>query len=123
MTERCRRIKIGNGGVSAIADLPSGVPQESVLGPPLFTIYTIPFSSIISGHAIPHHLYADDSQLYASFTSGNSGAALNGLQLCLASVKFWMPMNKLNSSLLGMNNRSKCLFIFPIELVVSKITL
>ena len=38
--------------------------EGSVLGPLLFTLYTIPLSSIVSGHAIPHHLYVDDSQLY-----------------------------------------------------------
>ena len=34
---------------------------------------------MICDHAIPHHLYADDSQLYVSFASGDSAAALNGL--------------------------------------------
>ena len=46
-------------------------------------------------HAIPHHLYADDSQLYVSFASGVSTAALNGLQSCLASVQSWMSTNTL----------------------------
>ena len=34
---------------------------------------------MISGHAIPHHLYADDSQLYVSFVSADYTEALNGL--------------------------------------------
>ena len=58
----------------------------SVLGPLLFTLYTTPLSRMLSGHAILFHLYADDSQLYVSFASGNATAALNGLQSCLASV-------------------------------------
>ena len=62
----------------------------------LFTLYTTPLSSMIFAHAIPHHLYADDSQLYVSFASGDSAAALNGLQSCLASVQSWMSTNKLN---------------------------
>ena len=65
------------------------------LGPLLFTLYTTPLSKIISGHAIPHHRYANDSQLYVSFASGDSAAALNGLQSCLASVQSWMSTNEL----------------------------
>ena len=80
---------------SSKSDLTFGVPQWSVLGPLLFTLYTTPLSSLISGHAIPHHVYVDDRQLHVSYSSGASAAALNGLQLCLASVHPWMLTNKL----------------------------
>ena len=79
-TGRSERIKLGNC-LSSRSDLSFGVTQGSVLGPllgPLLTLYTTPLSSLVSGHAIPHHLYADDSQLYVSFSSGDSAAALNG---------------------------------------------
>ena len=66
-----------------------------MLGPLLFTLYTTPLSSLISGHSIPHHLYADESQMHVSFSLGDSAAALNGMQSCLASVQTWMSMNKL----------------------------
>ena len=95
----------------------------SVLGPPLLILYTPSVSSIISGHAIPHHLYSDDSQLYVSFAAGDSAAALNGLQSCLVSVQSWMSMNKLKlnpdkSEFLLIGNerqRSKYLSMFPVE--------
>ena len=93
LTGRCQRISL-SGCFSSKANLKCGVPQASVLGPLLFTLYTTPPSSIISEHAIPHHLYADDSQLYVSFASGYSAAALCGLQSCLASVQSWMSTNK-----------------------------
>ena len=86
LTGRCQRIRLGDC-LSSEAALKFGVLQGSVLGPPLFTLYTTPLSSMIFEHAIPHHLYADDSQLYVSFASGDSTAALNGLQLRLASVQ------------------------------------
>ena len=78
LTGRRQRIRIGDC-LSSKADLKFGVPQGSVLGPLLFTLYTTPLSSMIFEHAIPHHLYADDSQLYVSFAAGDSAAALNGL--------------------------------------------
>ena len=124
LTGRSQRIKLGNC-LSFRSDLSFGVRQASVLGPLLFTLYTTPRSSLISGHAIPHHLYADDSQLYISFSSGDSAAALNGLQLCLASVQSWMSTKKLKLNpykteflLIGNElQRSKYLSMFPIELL------
>ena len=92
LTDRCQRIKLGDC-LSSKADLKFGVPQRSVLGPLLFTLYITPLGSMICEHAIPHHLYADDSQLYVSFASRNSAAAPNGLQSCLAAVQSWMLMN------------------------------
>ena len=63
--------------------------RVSVLGRLLFTLYTPPLSSMIREHAIAHHLYADGSQLYVSFASLHSAAALSGVQSGLASVRSW----------------------------------
>ena len=123
LTGKSQRITLGNC-LSSRSDLSFGVLQGSVLGPRLFTLYTTPLSSLVSGHAIPHHLYPYDSQLYISF-SGDSAAALNGLQSCLASVQSWMSTNKLKlnpdkTAFLLVGNerqRSKYLSMFPIELL------
>ncbi len=81
--------------MSSKAPLSFGVPQGSVFGPLLFTMYTSPLSSIIGRHQVCHQLYADDTQLYVSFSASDSASSLLRLQECLGSVQSWMFYNKL----------------------------
>ena len=54
------------GHESTPSVLKCGVPQGSVLGPHLFTLYTHPLSTVICHSGISYHFFADDSQLHNS---------------------------------------------------------
>ena len=52
----------------------------------IFALYTTPYSSMISAYTIPHHLYADDSQPYVSFASGEWALALFTVVIGLCGI-------------------------------------
>uniref|UniRef100_A0A8C6LDP4 Reverse transcriptase domain-containing protein n=1 Tax=Nothobranchius furzeri TaxID=105023 RepID=A0A8C6LDP4_NOTFU len=77
---------------SSYSRVTCGVPQGSVLGPILFTIYMLPIGKIIRQHGINFHCYADDTQLYLSINPDEPNR-LGRLQACLEDIKNWMTLN------------------------------
>ena len=79
------------GHESTPSVLKCGVPQGSVLGPLLFTLYTHPFCQ--SG--ISYHFFADDSQLHNLSVPSDFPFLACCLKDCIEDVAEWMADSKL----------------------------
>ena len=70
------------------------MPQGSVLGPLLFTVYVSPIGRLIENCNISYHAYADDTQLFTALTS-SVGNNINRLVSCVESLQSWFWHNGL----------------------------
>ena len=109
---------------SAIAPVHLGVPQSSVLGPMLFTMYIKPLSAIIDSHSVIHHSFADDSQLQMSAPPDRISELLHSMQPCISDVKARATANmlKLNENktelMLVTSKRSTHLHSLPTSITI-----
>ena len=94
LSGRFQSVVVG-GEKSTSSPLTLGVPQGSVLGPVLFTIYTQPLAEILTKHGMKYHLYADDTQIYVSGTRDEIPEMSYRISCCVTDVKAWMTCNKL----------------------------
>ena len=82
LSDRCQQVKIQDY-ISNRAYISFGVPQGSVLGPILCTLYTATLSHVMSEHDVEHHLYADDIQIYISLSGSEALESLTDLKSCV----------------------------------------
>ena len=88
-------VKIGSV-ISECFKLNFGVPQGSVLGPLLFSLYTSPLTQVIAKFKdVKYYFYADDSQLFVHLSPGKCANSFHQLKACLDDIHIWMLENKL----------------------------
>ena len=85
-----QRVQI-DGILSEFASTVCGVPQGSVLGPLKFCLYKLALSAMWRFHKIGYHMYADDTQIYVSFTCDDLGK----INACFSDIRRWLILNKL----------------------------
>lgn len=93
---QCVELMSPAGGLlrSSLEPVVRGVPQGSILGPILFTLYSADIVKDIS-HS-KYHLYADDVQLYHSFLPSDASSAVKEINSDLNTIFKWSMSNSLN---------------------------
>ena len=96
LEDRSYKVKVNNT-LSNSQDLKFGVPQGSILGPILYTLYVNEIETIANNNNIKVHIYADDVQLY---TKCDMYSNFSDLKACLNDIKLWA-----NKNFLKLNNK------------------
>ena len=103
-----------NGCKSKETVLNCGVPQGSILGPILFTLYTSSLGHVLRKRNSNYHFYADDSQLYVSFKPKSPLEIQNAsvvMESCIDAVRQWMNFHRLKMN----NTKTEVLLISSIR--------
>jgi len=90
VTGRTQQV-VYNGQLSPIELLRYGVPQGSVLGHVLFSLYTADVSQIATNHGLSQHQYADDCQVQVQ----DAALAATRLSSCITDIVAWMSSSRL----------------------------
>ena len=123
MTDRSQKIVLDDSSNKAVVSdhtiLKQGVPQGSVLGPILFTLYTSPLGDICREHDVSVQSYAVNQQTYLSFSPiqpGGKDKCLQSLEACISDIHLWMRTN-----LLKLNDDKTELIVLGTKQQLSKV--
>ena len=96
LSDRSQSVLVGSS-ISNQSSLNCGVPQGSVLGPILFSIYTSSLGRVIEKYNIGRQFFADDTQLINSFSPNPDtvNRVVQNLESCCDEIKKWMLQNRL----------------------------
>ena len=83
LTDRTQKVVVGDC-FSDFLNVTTGVPQGSILGPLLYTIYTLKFHESLK--YCNYHLYADDTQIYCSFDNLDFNSVNNNINFDLNNI-------------------------------------
>lgn len=116
LSNRVQHVEV-NGHCSIISEVPSGVPQGSVLGPVLFLIYINDIAAEIS-QGVTVRLFADDCVLYSKIREESDQ---HRLSTSVRSIQDWcskwkMKINTEKTVFARITNRTKNVLSFTYKL-------
>ena len=88
LSNHTQQVKVDDSE-SELVKLKYGVPQGSVPGLILFTLYTRPHGDV-QKYRVKYHCCADDTHSYLSFkpnVTGNQEECIRNLELCIAEIR------------------------------------
>lgn len=91
LKNRCQKVSMQSSSESL--ELHYGVPQGSILGPVLFSLYAAKLENIMKAHGVTYHMYADDTQIYLPVSNLNTSK--DKIVSLLSDIKIWMHQRKL----------------------------
>lgn len=92
LTSRHQIVKVGSA-TSPSSVCSCGVPQGSVLGPLLFSVYVSPLANLIHLNGLSFAQYADDTQLCLSIDGDPNLTPLVG---CFDNLQHWFAANEMS---------------------------
>ena len=92
LLDRFQRVNI-DGALSDTVPLQYGVPQGSLLGLILFTIYTCSLASLLDAHGVKYHFYADDTRFYIRIKDVDE--VKEKMVALISYIRKWMSERKL----------------------------
>ena len=88
-------VRVGSSS-SSTAGVPHGVPQGSILGPLLYTVfYVAPIGRLIHNLGVTYHQYANDTHVYTRLEVPAT-SSLASLQQCVAALHAWFSQSALS---------------------------
>lgn len=84
---------LNNGFYSSYLPISSGVPQGSILGPILFSLYINDLPEVLKYCSI--HVFADDVQLYFGCTDDSAAVISRKINEDMSNIHAWSVRNKL----------------------------
>ena len=94
LSERSQSVLLA-GNTTSSRTVCYGLPQGSVLGPLLFTLYTPDIECIVRTHERLHHCYADDMQVYFFCRPTDKATLKKRVTACIGDIDRWLTCNRL----------------------------